>query len=66
MSTSASLGLDDDRRGSGDDEGGVVLFGAVGRDHFGHTLVSIAQQQSAVDTAGRVTQQRAHERLCWG
>ena len=49
MSTSAALGLDDDRS-SGQD--GVVLFGAVGRDHFGHTLVSIANQQSAVDTTG--------------
>jgi sugar/nucleoside kinase (ribokinase family) len=49
MSTSAALGLDNDRS-SGQD--GVVLFGAVGRDHFGHTLVSIANQQSAVDTTG--------------
>ncbi len=49
MSTSAALGLDDDRSRGQD---GVVLFGAVGRDHFGHTLVSIANQQSAVDTTG--------------
>jgi len=48
MSTSAALGLDDDRSRGQD---GVVLFGAVGRDHFGHTLVSIANQ-SAVDTTG--------------
>jgi sugar/nucleoside kinase (ribokinase family) len=41
-----------------------VLFGAVGRDHFGHTLVSIAQQQSAVDTAGRITQKRTHTSAC--
>lgn len=66
MSASAAMELKrEERSGRGDTNRACVrLFGAVGRDHFGHTLLSIAGDESAVDTsgAGKVWALTSHSR----